>query len=222
MVAELRKNVPTKDLKDSLDETKEGATPVNITIRTTLYYPKDGITFRATPDFNGEPWFDFGFIHCDATQEGSMVDPLDNTKRRLLVRFWGFAKVKGVSYAFVDYFTRYRAPGAKPHPILKKYRFVPIRIGKNPTLPPFYCIKVASICASACVFPDPDKVHKKLRDDVVEQCLLLPSFVEICKGDSSKLPEPTLIAECVRARGVAEHKGDKDDVMECSDEVGEV
>ena len=170
--------------KQHFNET-EG--PVNLKIAARLSYPDAKIIIHADPDCLGKPWHDFGWLRVDQDEDGSENDPSDPEEHRLLVKFWGFTKVRGRTYALVDYYERW-APKREPkHLVFRKYRLQMVLKHGRP-VPRFYAVDIGCIVSGAVWFPDPD--HSTEARPAV---LYVPPFVELCGGNTLSIPPMTFL-----------------------------
>ena len=182
-----------------LNEVATGV-PCNVTVHKRLNFPRDGVAFRAYPEYKKAPWFDYGWVSVDRRQRGCEPDPVYPGSYRVLVRFWGFTEYGGKAYAFVDYYTKaVLLAGEVEHPVFKKYCYLKDRAPGNrgPLVPPFYCVPASSVVGTAAVYADPDYPQKPYSstENSYHTVLYHPSFVELCDPASCspyKLPSKDL------------------------------
>lgn len=192
MVTELNKAVPANK-RGTLDEAAT-MLPANLRLRTCLMFPLQSVKFRASPDYGGMPWYDFGWITVADNQEGAEINPMDPSSSRMLVKFWAFTRWKGQLYAFVTYFTKMQ--DRHPHPILVKYKHLHVtrynrRTKSMKPVQPFYAVNVSSIISTAAVFRDPDYTG---RDDAPDyQVLLHEPWVMLSGGRAGMLPSVDML-----------------------------
>jgi hypothetical protein len=229
----MRKAVPDDQKRDFVHPPNA---PVDVRIHTHLHYDRDQVCFKAIPNYNGSPWFDYGFISIDenhkCAEEDPIVDEEDEEEEprgeeeeveekeptyRALVRFWGFVTHQGNDYALVDLFEKEHKnrPISSDflHKILRPYKWVE-----------FGAVPVDCIIATAVVFPNLD--HDPTAEGVYRRVLYHPSFTELCGGSRRYLPKADMwagdVEDCyVDPDDWEEEKKDQDEESSAGEEEEE-